>query len=92
MITAIALCIFFGVGFGTAYLLAYLDYKYYGEINIACISIAIACLVLIVATTWYCCKHPAEIDYNRIRCTEYHVTQKISDKGDTTYVIKYKPL
>ena len=30
--------------------------------------------------------------YKHIECTEYHVTQQISDKGDTTYTIKYKPL
>lgn len=90
MITAILLCLLLGVGFGSSYLLAYSDYKDYGEINIPCISIAIACLVLIVATIWYYCNHP-EMDYDRIRCTEYHVTQKISDKGDTTYIIKYKP-
>lgn len=30
--------------------------------------------------------------YERIKCSEYHVSQQISDKGDTTFTIKYKPL
>lgn len=33
-----------------------------------------------------------EVFNETVQCIEYHVTQQISDKGDTTYTIKYKPL
>ena len=91
MSPTIILFLLFSAGFGASYLVAYLDFKYYEEINIPFIFIAIACLLLMIGAIWVYCNEP-EIDYKRNQCTEYHVTQKISDKGDTTYVIKYKPL
>lgn len=50
-------------------------------------------LLLVICTCVFCrmVKVKDSSFYERLECTEYHVTQKISDKGDTTYIIKYKP-
>ena len=47
------------------------------------------CAMAIRVCLWDYTDHPR---YKHIECTEYHVTQQISNKGDTTYTIKYKPL
>lgn len=56
---------------------------------ISTLIIIILCAMAIRICLWDYTEHPR---YEHIECTEYHVTEQISDKGDTTYVIKYKPL
>lgn len=46
------------------------------------------CAMAIRVCLWDYTDHPR---YKHIECTDYNVTQQISDKGDTTYTIKYKP-
>lgn len=89
-IVLILLSILLGSGLGYTTFILYWGYKEYDEIDKRYVYATIILLLLIVALYYVAAKH---IDgYDTVRCTDYHVTQQISDKGDTTYVIKYKPL
>lgn len=85
-------CLLLGFGLGIIAVLLYWGYKEYDKIErqrficeliIALLLIGVLCYVIAIYT---------EDLYETVRCTDYNVTQHISDKGDTTYTIKYKPL
>lgn len=89
-IALILLSILLGSGLGCITFLLFWEYMEYDEIDKRLVYAAIALLLLIGALFYVLIKHAEDL-YDTVRCTEYHVTEQISDKGDTTYVIKYKP-
>lgn len=83
--------ILLGSGLGYITFLLFWEYMEYDEIDKRYVCAAIVLVLLIGALFYVLAKHKEDL-YDTVRCTEYHVTEQISDKGDTTYVIKYKPL
>lgn len=83
--------ILFGSGLGYITFLLFWEYMEYDEIDKRYVCAAIV-LVLLIGTLLYVAVKHEEVLYDTVRCTDYNVTQQISDKGDTTYRIKYKPL
>lgn len=79
-----------GSGLGIITFSLFWDYMEYNEIDKRYICAAIVLVLLIGALLYVAAKH-ADVLYETVRCTDYNVTQQISDKGDTTYTIKYKP-
>ena len=83
--------ILLGSGLGCITFLLFWEYMEYDEIDKRYLCAAIV-LVLLIGTLLYVAVKHEEVLYDTVRCTEYHVTEQISDKGDTPYTIKYKPL
>lgn len=80
-----------GSGLGIITFSLFWEYKEYDEIDKRLVYAAIVMVLLICALCYVAAKH-ADVLYETVRCTDYNVTQQISDKGDTTYTIKYKAL
>lgn len=90
-IVLILLSILLGSGLGIITFSLFWEYMEYDEIDKRYVCAAIVLALLIGALVYVAVKHE-EVLYESVRCTDYYVTQQISDKGDTTYTIKYKPL
>ena len=80
-----------GSGLGIITFSLFWDYMEYDEIDKRYVCAAIVMMLLIGTLLYVAAKHTDDL-YDTVRCTDYNVTQQISGKGDTTYVIKYKPL
>lgn len=83
--------ILLGSGLGCTTFLLYWEYKEYDEIDKRYVYATIILLLLWGALIYVATKYTDDL-YDTVRCTDYNVKQQISDKGDTTYTIKYKPL
>lgn len=79
-----------GSGLGFITFLLYWEYIENDEIDKRYVCAAIVLLLLIGALFYVLAKHEVGF-YDTVRCTDYNVTQQVSDKGDTTFTIKYKP-
>lgn len=90
-IALILLSILLGSGLGYITFLLFWEYMEYDEIDKRLVYAAIVTALLIGALLYVVVKHAEDL-YDTVRCTDYNVTQQISEKGDTTYTIKYKPL
>ena len=89
-IALILLSILLGSGLGIITFLLFWEYMEYDEIDKRLVYATIVLVLLIGALFYVLIKHAEDL-YETVRCTDYNVTQQISDKGDTTYTIKYKP-
>ena len=90
-IVLILMSILLGSGLGCITFLLFWEYMEYDEIDKRLVYAAIVMMLLIGALFYVLITHAEDL-YDTVRCTDYNVTQQISGKGDTTYVIKYKPL
>lgn len=85
------LSILLGSGLGCTTFLLYWGYKECDEIDKRYVYATIILLLLWGALIYVAAKHTGDL-YDTVQCIDYHVTQQVSDKGDTTFTIKYKPL